>query len=311
MVTEDLPQPAHDPRPIGPVQPEEESTVRAMRALERGRLGEAEKYIDLIPDSEPVGHTWKLFVQGLLAVERGDLAFAGPLLLQVASQASHEGEALQTPFDLTMLRLSARALEKVGWIYRRQDRPDDAYRTHRLAYDIRAKHGSFEEVWEAATSLGLDADLARRYEDGQAWHRVAIEAGGHAAEQPQRKRAVAWTNLAASLTKSGSHDRAVEAARTARSWWHKHDITAVSAARADMILGGTLLKQGEALHGSDPERAGTVLEEATEWLTASREALLAFGPDNAVDADWCDQQADFARRLRETLNAADDTGNTP
>ena len=311
MATEDLPRPPHHPRPTGVVQPEEESTVRAMRALERGRLREAEKCIDLIPDSEPVDRSWKLFLQGLLAVERGDFASAEPLLLQVASQASHEGEASQTPVDLTMLRLSARALEKAGWIYRRQDRPDDAYRTHRLAYDIRAKHGSFEELWEIATSLGLDADLARRYEDGQAWHRVAIEAGGHAAQQPQRSQAVAWTNLAASLTNTGLHDAAVDAARTARSWWHKHDIAAVSAARADMNLGGTLLKQGEALHGSDPQRAGAILDEAIEWIRSSREALLAFGPDNAVDATCCDQQADFARRLREALNAPDDTGSTP
>ena len=34
----------------------------------------------------------------------------------------------------------------------------------------------------------------------------------------------------------------VAAARTAREWWHEHDITAVTAARADMKLGHALLR---------------------------------------------------------------------
>ena len=309
MSTEVVQEQSHEPRPTGIIQPQHAYAILAVKAIDKRRPRDAGKHIDAIPDSVSIDRMWKQFLHGLLAVERGDLGAAEPLLLQVASEGSGEDESPPRHAEPTVLRLAARALEKVGWIYRRQDRPDDAYRTHRSAYDIRSKHGSFEEMWETATSLGIDADLARRYADGQAWHRIAAEAGEQAAEESERIQAVAWTNLAASLAKSDLYDQAVDAARTARLWWHKHDIGAVTAAQADMNLGSMLLKLGESLHGDDPERGKGVLDEAVEWLTSSGEALSAFGSDNAADTRWCDEQADFARRLRDTLDAPDNTSH--
>jgi len=224
------------------------------------------------------------------------------LFLQSAAWAWLDGlgaaNAVQTR---AALRLAARACEHLGWLYRHQDRPDDASRIHRAAHDLRAKHGSHEEVWETAVSLGRDADLARRWVEAQGWYRQAIESAAQAVEQPDHKQAVAWTRLSGSLTESGDHEEAVAAAKTARDWWRQYDIAAASAAAADLRVGYALLKQGECLFEQAPESALPVLNEAIERLAAAKEALLAFGGQRAADAQWCSQQADFAERLRASL----------
>lgn len=247
-----------------------------------------------MPDREAIDYAWRLLLSAMLRLKRGEWISAEPLLREVAETAG-------TGHDSDILRVGARVLDRLGWLYRRQDRPDQAYRVHLAAYHIRDRHGSHEELWETATDLGIDADLARRYAVAQAWHRAAIEAGTRAAEQPTAKQAMAWTNLSSSLTKGGLHDQAVEAARTARSRWLEHDIADVSAARADMNLGCALLRLGEFLHDRDVDKCQVALDEASEWLTLSREALLAFGPQHAADTRWCEEQIDFAKRLRATL----------
>ncbi len=308
-----------EPRPTGIVQPPQESAVRVIRALGEKRLRDAQEHIDALPDTTPFDSAWKQFLCALLAVEQGDYAVAVPLLQTVASKAPTTNRGLKAARssalgtttghpDRDSLRLAARALEKVGWIFRRQERPRDAYRVHLCAYHIRNEHGSFEEVWESARSLGLAADLEGRHTDGEVWYRIAADAGARASEDPEGKQAATWTSLSASLVKSGLYDQAVDAARTAQRWWHEHDIGDVAAARADMNLGYALLKQGESLHDNDPAGAKAVLDEALKCLEASREALLAFGHvgptfSRSTDADarWCDEQTDFARRLRDSL----------
>ena len=227
---------------------------------------------------------------------------AEPLLLQAFSLAFVNGMGEEDAVDGESLRLAARALNRVGWIYRRKDRSEDAYRTHLAAYSLRRQHGSFEEVWETATELGLDADVARRYEDARRWHRVAIEVAEKTAEEPARRQAIAWANLSRSCGDDGQHDEAVSAARTARDWWREHDLGAVTAARADGKLGGALLRQGEALHGGGEKSAKAVLDESVEWLATAAEALLAFGLDHAAEAQSCLEQKDFAERLRDSLH---------
>ena len=68
-----------------------------------------------------------------------------------------------------------------------------------------------------------------------------------------------------------------------------------------MKLGYALLRHGESLHDSDPQRAKAVLAEAIDDLTTAHESLLAFGPACAADAHWCVEQKDFAERLRATV----------
>ncbi len=299
------------PRPAGMVQPTHDDAVRALSALEGGRLGDAEKCIDAIPESPMRERAWKLLLRGLIAIERMKLTEAEPLLLQAASlgliEGTVEGATLKVesgPEDAPCsasagdaLRLAARALHHTGWVYRRHDRPEDAYRAHLKAYELRAQHGSFDELWETAVQLGLDADVGRHCAEGRRWHRVAIEMAEKAVEEPERKRAIALTNLSASCTQSGHHDEAVVTARTARDCWRRYDIGAVTAAQADGKLGSALVKQGESLHEQDANLAKPVLDEAVTWLISAQQSLSAFGPDSAAEVRLCLEQKDFAERL--------------
>ncbi len=318
-----VPQTRQQPetRPVGVIRPTHESALRALVALEQKCIADAEKHIAAIPDSPMSDYAWKIFLRGLAATEQVRLTKAEPLLLQASALALIDANAddreagsefapgerrtgsphARTPADA--FRQAARALHHLGWMYRRQNREDNAYRTHLVAYRLREQHGSFDELWETAVELGLDADVARRYEDAQHWHRAATESAGRADDEAKRKQAIAWTNLSTSCTQGGLHDEAVSAARTARGFWREHDVGAVSAAQADLKLGSALLKQGESLHERDDKLARPALDEAGKWLTTAREALLAFGTEHAAEARVCLEQKDFARRLLTSFGA--------
>lgn len=288
-------------RPTGTLQPSSERALRALRALDTGRYRDAAAHIDAGTDVSPLEAAWRLFLRGALAVEQGHLAAAVPLLEAAADDAHAAAADCTSNSDSGAMRLVALALEKAGWVYRHQERPNEAYKAHMRAYDVRSRHGSFEEQWESARSLGLAADLRGDSVDAQHWYRSAAAIGASAADAPELRQAVAWTNLSASLTTGGLHGQAIEAARTAQQWWHRHDIGGFAAARAELNLGYALLRQGESAHGSNPHGAREALDEAIERLTSSREALLAFGPEGIADARWSAEQLDFARRLRDTL----------
>jgi hypothetical protein len=328
-------QPCDAARPRGSLKPASPSAARALRALKEKHLRDAETSIAAMPETSTTDRAWKLLLSGRATVGRQDFAAAEPLLLEAAALASPIGIA----DDKLSHRLGALALHHLGRIYRRRDLPEDAYGVHLAAYRLRERHGSFDELWESAIELALDADLAARTPrthaspttaatrgdgtrpcsgrkvasplvGGENWHQIAIDAAERAIEEPERKKAIAWAVVAASHSENGRHEEAVYAARTARNSWRKHDIGALGAARADMKLGYALLKQGEALCESNSRvrrsaraeaRGSLALDEAVEWLSTAYEALLAFGPEAAPDAQYCLDQIDFARRLRASL----------
>lgn len=289
-------------RPTGFVRPTGERAVRALAALDDDRLADAETHITALPDSPAGECAWKLQLGGLLEVARSDLAAAVPLFLQAASAALIHAYGHTEDCDTDAMRLAAWAVEKVGEVYRRQDCPCSAEEAHMTAFRLRSEHGSSAEMWETAVSLGLDAALAGRWVDAARWHRIAIDLGSRAAEEPAHKKAVAWTHLVNTLISDGHFEDSVAAARTARDLWREHDVGAVMAARADVNLGHALLRFGESLHDVDTSRCRSVLGEALQWLTGAREALLAFGPVYAADADWCHQQVDFAQRMIDVMD---------
>ena len=289
-------------RPAGFVEPTHERAVSALKAIQANRITDAEKHIAAIPDSPLIDRAWKSLLRGLLAVQQADFAVAEVPLLQACSVGLVAGLGREETVDQDALRLCALALHHAGRLYRRQDRPKDAFCAHLAAHHLRQQHGSLDELWETAVELGLDADVDRRYREGQKWHRIAIDVAEKTSEEPARKQAVAWSNLAVSYADGGRYDEAVSAARTARDWWRQHDIGAASAAQADLKLGSVLLKQGEALHERGDRQAKSVLDEAVTWLAASHEALQAFGPDYAADTQLCLEQQDFARRLLASLD---------
>lgn len=290
-----------EPRPVGVIQPPHESAVLALNAIAERRLADAENHIDALPDSVMIDRAWTLLLRGLVAIERADFAEARPLLWEAACLAFIAGLASDGVLDADASRVVARFLRHLGWLYRRQDRPAEASQTHLAAHRLCERHGSFEELWETAVELGLDADVARRFVDAQRWHRAAVEAGEKASDASDRRLAIAWTNLSASCTESGRHDEAVLAARAARECWRRHDMGAVTAAQADLQLGTALLRKGESLHEHGDKLARPVLEEADERLGNACNALLAFGTDHAAQAQLCRDQQDFAQRLLASL----------
>ena len=284
-------------RPQGAVTPAHPRAARALEAIERGHTKAARAHLDALPAEESLDGAWRILLSGLLALQQSELEPARELLLRAASLAPVWTTA-GGPTDLSAaLRLSARALESVGWIFRRQDHPEQAYRAHLAAFHARCEHGSIEEVWESAVSLGLDADLARRYDVAQNWYHQAIAQAATASQEPHRRQAVAWAHLASSHVEAGQFLEAVSAARTARDCWRRHDPGCLAAALADVKLGYALLKLGQSQYESDPGDARAVLVEAVQWLTTSREGLRAFGASQMADVQWCDEQLDFAARL--------------
>ena len=290
-------------RPSGFSRPTSERAIRALKALEDDRLVDAEAHITALSESPPGEHAWKCRLGGLLAVARGDSAAAVALFLQAASSALVQAYGREDGCDADAFRLCASALEKVGELYRRQDRADDATQMHMAALRLRSEHGSFAELWESAVSLGLDADLGRRLTDAAKWHRTAIDLGSRANEGAARKKAIASTHLSKTLMSDGRYEEGVAVARGARELWREHDVGAVWAARADLNLGHALLEFGGSLHDRDAARAGTILNEALGWLTGALKELHAFGSEYTADADWCGEQIDFAKRLLDSLDA--------
>ncbi|MCH8147216.1 MAG: hypothetical protein IH987_04375, partial [Planctomycetes bacterium] len=233
---------ADDNRPSGIIQPDSEPTRRALRALNERRLEHAEENLSSVAESPPAQRIWNTILRGMLAAARPDAA-AAEACFREASGAGPAAAMMadQEPGNDTM-RVAAFALHQLGLLFRRRDEPQLALRAHSPAYHIRNEHGSFEELSESALALGIDHDLAGEYEAGQDWHRIAIEASAKTTENVAENQATAWSHLTASLMLSERYEDAVEAARTAREWWHKHDITAVTATRADMKLGHALLR---------------------------------------------------------------------
>ena len=151
-------------------------------------------------------------------------------------------------------------------------------------------------------NLAVDCAVARRDDDAQRWCRAAIDLATHVSDRPSAEQAQAWSRLSTVLTSLGRHDDAVAAARTARDFWRKHDLPAVTAARADLNLAQALMKNGESVYEIDAAAARRLLDEALTFLATAAEELPPFGPEAAVDVRQCADQTDFARRLLASLN---------
>lgn len=285
-----------DARPVGDVQPTHEQAVRALGAIAGLRHAEAERHAVAVPDAPLIARSWKLMIRGLLSIQRGALREAEPLLLQAAALAFID--AVGDGDDAsTASRVAAKALHHLGWVYRREERTKEAVRVHRSSLLLRERLGSLEELWETTCELGLDADVARSFDDAEHRHREAIELAPRCSDEPDRRLAVAWTNLAKSRSEAQRHEPAVAAAKSARDAWHRHDAAAATAAEADLNLGFALLMHGRSLTERGNAGARNVVAEAAEFLAVAEQGLSAFGPDYAAQAEWCREQLDFANRL--------------
>lgn len=296
-----IPRLAEGLRPTESIEPEHHGAKLALAALRDRRIEDAARHAQVAPTASASDRAWKSLLGGLVAIARGELKAAESHLLEASTFAIVSALGADELNQMEAWRLAGRTLHHLGWVYRRQDRLAEASQTHLAAHRLRDDYGSLDETWESAIELGLDYDIARNFAEGCRWHRVALQAAKQSASDSDRKQAVAWSYLAASCTDDGRHEEGVSAARSARDCWRAHDIGAVTAAQADAKLGTALLKQGEMLCDRADELAGTVLTEAVEWLTTAKDALLAFGGKHTDEAQRCDDQIDFARRLLTTL----------
>lgn len=290
-----------EPRPTGQVEPAHERAVKAMRALDDNRLADMATHIAAIPDVPTLSQAWKRYLQGRLAARKLDFQAAASLLSEAFTVASEAAETLSGKGKEDARRLAALSLLHRGRLCRRQDQPRDAARAHRSAYDLLVDHGSYDELWEVTTELGLDAELDRQHVQAVRWHRRAIVAGRKASQDPWEKEAIAWVNLSRSSTEGSRHAKAVVAARRACECWRRHDAGALRAAQADLNLGAALVSHGQWLHDRADEPARPILDEAVACLIRAREALLAFGAVASADAESCADRLDFAERLRASL----------
>ena len=288
-------------RPTGHVRPTNERAVLAMKEIHESRWSDAQKHIAAVPESPLGEYAWKMYLAGLLAGERNDFPKSETALLAAASAAFVVGFSNEKTIASDVLRLGAQALEKLGYAHRRQERLADAYHAHLAAYRLREEHGSLDERWESAMSLAVDGTVARRDDEAQRWGRLAIDLAVNTLEQPDAKQAQAWGRLAYALISLSRHAEAVVAAKNAREFWRKHDRSAVTAARADVDLAGALMKHAESVYESDCAQAKSLLSEALAFLATAADELPPFGPEASADVRRCTEQADFARRLLDSL----------
>lgn len=288
-------------RPTGLVRPTNDRAVLGLKAINESRWSDAQKHIAAIPESPLAEFAWKMFLSGLLAGERDEFPKSETALLAAASAAFVVGFADGKCVDADELRLGAAALERLGCAHRRQERLADAYHAHLAAYRLREEHGSIDERWESAMSLVVDCTVARRDDEAQRWCRVAIDLAVNTLEQPDSKQAQSWGRLAYALISLGRHEEAVAAARTARDLWRKHDVAAVTTARADLEVAHALIESAKSVYESDAAQARSLLTEALALLATAADELPPFGPEASADVRRCTEQTDFARRLLDSL----------
>jgi tetratricopeptide (TPR) repeat protein len=287
-------------RLVGHVQPIHERALRAMKALGEHRLEDARKNLDALHTSEPADRAWRHHLLGQLAMAQGNLDVAEKLFQSAAGLALQWGLGQDPPLT-DALRLTTDAFTHLGRAHRRKDRLDQAIQAHRAGYQLRCEHGSEEERWESASELGLDHHLAGKFDDAIRWYEQAMDHALRTVENPLRRQAESRGRIAHALLSGGRFEEAATAARAARELWRRHDPGGLAAFRAELHLATALLAQAREQFEVDPAKVRTLAEEAVEQLTVARDELAAFGRDAASDVRACDDQLDFAARLRAAI----------
>jgi tetratricopeptide (TPR) repeat protein len=285
--------------PSGRLLPENDCALRAIKALDENRLDDAAKHISSIPDNAPLNRAWKQFLSGKLAWQQHDLPLA-ETQLKIALETVDSIER-SIPDQGDSHRLPAIIHELLGTVLRRQDRLCESLLCHQKAYQMRREHGSAQELFESASSLGVTYHVLRNFSEAARWFERSKQ---HAESCPTDNRAFiaeAQTNLATVFEHEGHHQGALFAARTARNIWYDIEPSSPQCLLADVSLGSKLLNLGqEYLESADP-RAGEVLSEAIRLLNECDIALRAYGDEHREIAAVLSEKIDFANRLASSL----------
>ncbi len=299
-----LPHPSPDDTPAARhdsyLRPPSDYTRRACKALHEHRLADAASNIKAISTDSLTEQAWKHLLTGRLMVAEKKFSRAKPELLQAAGLAFTDASAKSQPSDLH--RLAASALNLVGWIYRRQDQPTFATSVHEAALQLRTAHGTTAEQWDTIVELGLDAELARNFDEALQFYTDAIDIAGKLDAPHDQFLAVNYDHLTRVFLAKHATQQAVDAARAARTHWRAHDIRLASASRADLALGTALLTHAEFHLLSDPPSVHQAIEESVELLEQAKDALAAFGSKYNRDVDQCRQQLEVAKKLQSAAS---------
>jgi tetratricopeptide (TPR) repeat protein len=278
--------------------PPNNAAARISNALKVGRVADAAKWLDELLVNSPIEHVWKDYLRACIMLEQCDFAGAKLLAQRAASAALRLG--VTDPQDPTLLRLSATALELEGIALRRQDQAVEAHRIHLAAFALRREHGTPCEQSESAISLGSCAQWIGDVAAAERWYRIASNLEAADANQA-RQQSCALIRLSALLTKLSRHEEAVEASRRAHRDLCNHAPGDMLTICASLHLAQCMIGHAESLLVDKADLAKSLLEEASQTLRCARENLQGFGFTVNEELNWCDEQLDFADRLRQSL----------
>ncbi|MFQ5462856.1 MAG: tetratricopeptide repeat protein [Phycisphaerae bacterium] len=287
--------------PTGTLLPASAEARRILEALQCEDASEAARRLSAWQPEAPLDRAWRLTLSGEIALLRKELMAAAVRLCQAFTQARILAADPMEQDVATADRLAARALLQLGRAYRRQDRVDDARRAHRAAYEGIRRFGSAEESWLIQRELALDARIAHDFEAAIEHIDQALAFVSQCVEPASQKRAVCLTEWVYIRLGQERWEQAVAKAREAMIAWEEHDRSSDGVPRAEALLGTTHLRRGQSLIEKDRQRAGSALDAAIQTMMHAREALEAFGADQDPDIALCNEQIDFAQRLRASL----------
>ncbi|MBI1825827.1 MAG: tetratricopeptide repeat protein [Planctomycetes bacterium] len=274
--------------------------AQAIRAMEENRISDAKSHIKQIHADILLHGAWKYFLEGCTFLIESDPDRAESCFEQCIQQSARSTDPNTYKLFNAVDLLQAAAFEKLGFIHRRQERLEDAKRNHEEAYELRKRSNSPDGCWESAISLGLDAVVARKFEEARNWFHQATE---HAATSsvPYILEAIALEHLAIVLIELHQIEEAVEAAEQASDLRRTHDPGSVATALCEATLGRAQLRLAQK-HIEQGESANPLLESTLCSLRHAHDELSAFGPACPRNLGLLNEQIDFAHRLLQSTS---------
>jgi len=292
---------ATDALPSGFLKPAGKREGLALKALDEDRLADAAKHIAALPQSPPESGAWKLYLYASLKLKSHDLPGAEAAFLQAASLAFIWAFSEQPVNIAIPYRLIAMALESAGAVQRRGERATEAIAAHSAAYRLRIEHGSVDEQWQSALSLGISHSLAKEHKTAMQWLCRTLDFASRAVDAREQKLAWTYAQMATSSSELGGSDEAILAARKSLDHWRRHDISDAQVAEAEYRLGELLAALGEKKTVEEPHSAAAHLHEAIQCMRSAGLSLEAFGPAHQRTARICRDRLDFAEKLAASL----------
>ena len=282
------------PRCAAATAPENEFLVRALRAIEGGRLRDACTNIAAIPNVGELA-AWREFLKARVEIMERNLGAAEERL-----QAAQSLLAETKTESRRERAFEAMILEHQGMVYRRQERLDEAREAHKAAYQLRAAAASADEQFESAHSAALTALLQGDGGSGEEWLRIAGDIAAQC-QVPAHSKAATLSAQAALERHRGDLEAAVDCSRSALSLLIEACPGSAQIHRTQLDLAGMLVERSESAQ-REPSLAQSDIAEAVRLMEDALAEFEAIGPHAVEEARWCEDLLDHARRLQRSLD---------